>query len=128
MWIQVEDTIRDHDKIFKLSDILGITDAHAVGLMVCLWTWVAANAPDGDLSEFPPRAIAAAAKWGEGCGAVLRCTAGSTVCGTAGGWPDSGPQLGQAAGNDCRLFGKAAGKNQGAGEKIPGAQKKGKVK
>lgn len=63
MWIQVEDTIRDHDKIFKLSDILGITDAHAVGLMVCLWTWVAANAPDGDLSEFPPRAIAAAAKW-----------------------------------------------------------------
>lgn len=63
MWIQVEDTIRDHDKIFKLSDILGISDAHAVGLMVCLWLWTAVNAPDGDLSQFPPRAIAAAAKW-----------------------------------------------------------------
>lgn len=63
MWIQVEDTIRDHDKIFKLSDTLGISDAHAIGLMVCLWVWASSNAPDGDLTSFPPRAIAAAAKW-----------------------------------------------------------------
>ena len=63
MWIQVEDTIRDHDKIFNLSDTLGISDAHAIGLMVCLWVWASSNAPDGDLTNFPPRAIAAAAKW-----------------------------------------------------------------
>lgn len=63
MWIQVEDTIRDHDKIFKLSDTLGVSDAHAIGLMVCLWVWASSNAPDGDLTSFPPRAIAAAAKW-----------------------------------------------------------------
>ena len=63
MWIQVEDTIREHDKIFNLSDELGIPDAYAIGLMVCLWTWASSNAPDGDLSKFPPRAIASAAKW-----------------------------------------------------------------
>ena len=63
MWIQVEDTIREHDKIYNLSDELGIPDAYAIGLMVCLWTWASSNAPDGDLTSFPPRAIASAAKW-----------------------------------------------------------------
>ena len=38
MWIQIEDTIREHDKIFNLSDRLNIPDAYAIGLMVCLWT------------------------------------------------------------------------------------------
>lgn len=65
MWIQVEDTIREHDKIYNLSDELGIPDAYAIGLMVCLWTWASSNAPDGDLTSFPPRAIASAAKWGK---------------------------------------------------------------
>lgn len=63
MWIQIEDTIREHDKIFNLSDRLNIPDAYAIGLMVCLWTWASTNAPDGDLTSFPPRAIASAAKW-----------------------------------------------------------------
>ena len=63
MWIQVEDTIREHDKIYNLSDELGNPDAYAIGLMVCLWTWASSNAPDGDLTSFPPRAIASAAKW-----------------------------------------------------------------
>lgn len=63
MWIQVEDTIREHDKIYNLSDKLGIPDAYAIGLMVCLWAWASSNAPDGDLTSFPPRAIASAAKW-----------------------------------------------------------------
>lgn len=63
MWIQIEDTIREHDKIFNLSDRLNIPDAYAIGLMVCLWTWASSNAPDGDLTSFPPRAIASAAKW-----------------------------------------------------------------
>ncbi len=62
-WIQVEDSIKEHDKIYDLADILKISNAHAVGLMVCLWTWVAVNAPDGDVSSYPPRAISKAAGW-----------------------------------------------------------------
>jgi hypothetical protein len=65
-WIQVEDSIREHDKIYNLADSLKITNAHAVGLMVCLWTWAATAAPDGDVTNFPPRAIAQAAGWEKG--------------------------------------------------------------
>ena len=62
-WIQVDAGIKEHDKIFNLADTLKITDAHAVGLMVCLWTWAVTSAPDGDVTNFPPRAIAKAAGW-----------------------------------------------------------------
>lgn len=62
-WVAVEDSIREHDKIYKLADILNIPEAHAVGLMVCLWTWATAQAPNGDLTSFPQRAIARAAGW-----------------------------------------------------------------
>jgi hypothetical protein len=62
-WIQVDAGIKEHDKIFNLADTLNITDAHAVGLMVCLWTWAVTAAPDGDITNFPPRAIAKAAGW-----------------------------------------------------------------
>lgn len=65
-WIQVDDGIREHDKIYNLADALGITNAHAVGLMVCFWTWAAAAAPDGDITNFPPRAISRAAGWDKG--------------------------------------------------------------
>lgn len=65
-WIQVDDGIREHDKIYNLADALGISNAHAVGLMVCLWTWAATAAPDGDVTNFPPRAIAKAAGWDKG--------------------------------------------------------------
>jgi hypothetical protein len=62
-WIQVDAGIREHDKIYNLADALKITDAHAVGLMVCLWTWAVTAAPDGDVTNFPPRALAKAAGW-----------------------------------------------------------------
>jgi hypothetical protein len=65
-WIQVDDGIREHDKIYNLADALGITNAHAVGLMVCFWTWAATAAPDGDITNFPPRAISRAAGWDKG--------------------------------------------------------------
>lgn len=65
-WIQVDDGIREHDKIYNLADALGITNAHAVGLMVCFWTWAATAAPDGNVTNFPPRAIAKAAGWEKG--------------------------------------------------------------
>lgn len=65
-WIQVDDGIREHDKIYNLADTLGISNAYAVGLMVCFWTWAVTAAPDGDVTNFPPRAIAKAAGWDKG--------------------------------------------------------------
>lgn len=65
-WIQVDDGIREHDKIYNLADALGISNAYAVGLMVCFWTWAATAAPDGDVTNFPPRAISKAAGWDKG--------------------------------------------------------------
>lgn len=65
-WIQVDDGIREHDKIYNLADTLGISNAHAVGLMVCFWTWAVTSAPDGDVTSFPPRAITKAAGWDKG--------------------------------------------------------------
>lgn len=62
-WIQVDDSIREHDKIYNLADVLNISNAYAVGLMVCFWTWAAVAAPDGDVTNFPPRAISQAAGW-----------------------------------------------------------------
>ena len=63
LWIQVDVGIKEHDKIYNLADVLKISDAHAVGLMVCLWTWAVTSAPDGDITNFPARAIAKAAGW-----------------------------------------------------------------
>jgi hypothetical protein len=65
-WIQVDDGIREHDKIYNLADALGISNAYAVGLMVCFWTWAVTAAPDGDVTNFPPRAITKAAGWDKG--------------------------------------------------------------
>lgn len=62
-WIQVDEGIKEHDKIYNLADTLKISNAYAVGLMVCFWTWAATSAPDGDVTNFPPRAIAKAAGW-----------------------------------------------------------------
>ena len=65
-WIQVDDGIREHDKIYNLADALGISNSYAVGLMVCFWTWAVTAAPDGDITNFPPRAITKAAGWDKG--------------------------------------------------------------
>ncbi|MCI1955352.1 MAG: hypothetical protein LKJ21_03125 [Oscillospiraceae bacterium] len=65
-WIQIDDGIREHDKIYNLADALGISNAYAVGLMVCFWTWAVTAAPDGDVTNFPPRAISKAAGWEKG--------------------------------------------------------------
>ncbi len=63
-WIQVDSGIKEHDKIYNLADKLHIPNAYAVGLMTCLWAWVSTTCPDdGDVTNFPPRAIAVAAGW-----------------------------------------------------------------
>ena len=66
-WIQVDSGIKEHDKIYNLADRLNIPNAYAVGLMTCLWAWASTACPDdGDVSNFPPRAIAQAAGWKSG--------------------------------------------------------------
>ena len=60
-WIQVYSNLPEHPKIYALVDRLKLRrNSEAVGIVVSLWLWAAKNAPDGDLSGFPDRAIAAA--------------------------------------------------------------------
>ena len=60
-WIQVYSTLADHPKIYALVDRMKLRrNSEAVGIVVSLWLWAAKNAPDGDLSGFPERAIAQA--------------------------------------------------------------------
>lgn len=62
-WIQVYSNILTHDKTYSLAGALKIPNYSAVGLMVSLWCWVAINAPDGDITKYPPRAITEATGW-----------------------------------------------------------------
>lgn len=58
-WIQVYSNLADHPKIYALVDRMKLRrNSEAVGIVVSLWLWAAKNAPDGDLSGFPERAIA----------------------------------------------------------------------
>lgn len=58
-WIQVYSNLADHPKIYALVDRMKLRrNSEAVGIVVSLWLWSAKNAPDGDLSGFPKRAIA----------------------------------------------------------------------
>lgn len=56
-WIEVHDSLKEHEKTWRLAESLNIPQAYAVGLMVCLWTWCLTHAEDGDLSPFPQKAI-----------------------------------------------------------------------
>ena len=62
-WIQVYSNILTHDKTYTLAEALKVPNYSAVGLMVSLWCWVAVNAPDGDITRYPPRAITEATGW-----------------------------------------------------------------
>lgn len=68
-WIQVYSNLSTHPKTGRLVDALGLRCAHAdpevvaVGLLVCLWSWAAQNAHEGDLSACSSRTIANAARW-----------------------------------------------------------------
>lgn len=62
-WIELHDTLGSHRKTYALADALDIPQYSAVGLLCLLWTWALNNAQDGDLSKFPPHAIARACFW-----------------------------------------------------------------
>ena len=68
-WIQVYSNLPHHPKVSHLADVLGLSSAAvnpnavAAGILICLWTWAVQNAPDGDLSNVSPRALADACLW-----------------------------------------------------------------
>lgn len=57
-WIEVHQSLVSHRKTLALSDALTIEPAHAVGHLVCLWTWSIDNAPHGDVSQVKPATLA----------------------------------------------------------------------
>ena len=63
MWVELHDTVREHRKTWIFAEALEITNAHAVGLLACLWSWAITHATDGNLNGFPPRAIAHVSGW-----------------------------------------------------------------
>lgn len=63
-WIQVYSNLPNHPKTYRLMELLGLKrKREAVGIVVSLWCWAVLNAMDGDLSCFPPKAIADVVEW-----------------------------------------------------------------
>lgn len=68
-WIQVYSDLDRHPKIGRLAYELGLkssavdAEASAVGIVICLWSWVAQSVSDGDLSKCMSRTIANACRW-----------------------------------------------------------------
>lgn len=63
MWIEVHDTLPEHRKTERLAQALGVDQAWAAGILVCLWTWALRNAPDGDLTDVSEKALSRACFW-----------------------------------------------------------------
>jgi hypothetical protein len=63
MFNQVDIEFVRCDKTQAVADILGMKVQHVAGHILDLWSWAMKNAPDGDLTSFPPRIIARAAGW-----------------------------------------------------------------
>lgn len=51
-WIEYHTQLRDHWKVQRLADILGIEYHHALGLVSCLWLWCVDYAQDGNVTKF----------------------------------------------------------------------------
>lgn len=60
-----------HPKVTLLAATLNIPQYAAVGLLECLWHWVDAYAPRGDIGRFPAAAIAAGVGWGGDANALI---------------------------------------------------------
>jgi hypothetical protein len=51
-WIEYHEQLRDHWKVQRLADIMGVEYTTALGCISCLWCWCVAYAKDGDVSKF----------------------------------------------------------------------------
>lgn len=64
VWLPVDIGIVSNHKTKRLMRRLKLrSPAEAIGLLVCLWSWAMANAPDGDLSHLDHEDIASIAEW-----------------------------------------------------------------
>ena len=62
-WIESHQTLREHPKLYQLSDLLKVDRPQAVGHLHFLWWWCIDYAPFGDLGGFSNTQIAGAAGW-----------------------------------------------------------------
>lgn len=84
-WIQIYSNLRTHPKTYELARDLNLKHNYeAVGVVVCLWLWAATNASDGDLSKYPPGAIAEGVGWKKNADAFVEALINA-------GWLDKGP-------------------------------------
>lgn len=61
-WIESHQTLKDHPKIFVLTDALNISRVQAIGHLHLLWWWCVDYSPDG-IVKHSDTAIARAAEW-----------------------------------------------------------------
>ena len=62
-WLQSHQSLGQHPKLRRLSALLGVSKAQAVGHLHCLWWWCLDYAPSGDLVKYEEIDIALAAEW-----------------------------------------------------------------
>lgn len=62
-WIEYHTQLRNHWKIERLSTALKLDYPTALGMVSCLWCWVAEFIPDGNVSKFTDAEIGRACRW-----------------------------------------------------------------
>ena len=62
-WLESHQSLGQHPKLRRLSALLGVSKAQAVGHLHCLWWWCLDYAPSGDLVKYEEIDIALAAEW-----------------------------------------------------------------
>lgn len=63
IWLHVDVNLPQNHKTARLARYLGCSRAHAVGHLVCLWSWAMIHAPGGDLSHLEADDIADLSGW-----------------------------------------------------------------
>lgn len=63
IYVKCFDSIREHPKMYALSEALKIPDYAAIGIIMGVSLWGARNTKDGEITDIPPRAIADAIHW-----------------------------------------------------------------
>jgi hypothetical protein len=63
VWLPVDVNLYQNHKTARLARYLGCSKVHAVGHMVCLWSWACVHAPDGNLSHLEAEDVATVADW-----------------------------------------------------------------
>lgn len=62
-WIESHDTLAEHPKTLRFARLIKTELPAVIGHLHLLWWWCLKYADDGNLSEYEPAEIAAAAKW-----------------------------------------------------------------